>query len=188
MDYREYVIEVGDPDQPDQEPFELEVYLVPKGENLYQVFDAGAPWMFYPFRQGDTITANLLANGNLTFVEVVSKSANRRMTYQCNVKKFTDEMLRDILGDYPGSKEHWDPTPQLQALLDRIMAAGGNYDFEFGTLSLYLPPGVELTEAEIKRLEDGHDLLVTVARLQFNTRSGSPDPKTTWTVRLPDNK
>ena len=124
MEHKAYTLELRDPEEPDEAPLEIEVFLVHKGDNLYEVFDVGVPAFFAPFRQGATISATQQQNGHLAFVEVVSESRNKHLTYRCKVTHFTGDMLEKLLGDYPGSDSHWDPTPRLQALLDRIMKGG----------------------------------------------------------------
>lgn len=186
MQYKSYILEIGDPEEPDSAPLEVEVFLISKGGDTYEVFDVGVPWFFVPFRQGDTISVIHQSNGNLAFVDVTRKSENRVLRYQCTVSGLADDALTLFLGDYNGGESHWDPTPQLSALLDRLLENGGNCEFVPGSLTLYLPPGVELTSDEADCLEEGEDLLITTARFEFNKRSGRDDPSVRWTLKIPD--
>ena len=138
--------------------------------------------------QGDTIPATRQPDGNLVFGEIVSKIRNAHLSFQCKVAGFTNDVLIRLLGDDPGSEDHLDPTPGLQALLDRVLDGGGNFDFEYATLSLHLSPGFELTARQNKLLEDGDELLITAARLRFNQLNSPPDPSRQWEIKLPGRK
>jgi hypothetical protein len=186
MKYDQYTLELRGPDAPQSAPFEIEACLVHKGGDLYEVFDVGVPGFLAPFRQGDTISATRQPSGNLSFVEVVQKSVNRRLRYKCKISVIKQDDLAALLHGYEGSNTHWDPTPALRAILDRVMEGGGNYVYEYSLLSLHLPPGFELTSSEAQCLRDGHELMVTAARLRFNQRKGAPDPSAHWVIKLPD--
>lgn len=185
MGYQSYVLELVCSDDADAEPFEIEAYLTHKTGNEFEVFDVGIPWFFVPFRQGDTISATPRPNGNLVFIEVLGRSKNRRLTYSCEPGSIAPEMLDQLLGSYAGSEEHWDPTPKLGALLDRLLEAGGNFEFVPMTLTLYLQPGYELTPEEVECLELGNELNLTVARFLFNQSNGPHDPTSEYSIKIP---
>jgi len=189
MRHKWYSLDMYDPADQAGDPLSLRCALIPHAEGQYMVFDIGVPEFIAPFRHGDIITASRRPGGTLVFGEVVQKSRWRSMDFSMKLPELTPDKLSEILGDYSGGSSEWDPSPGLAAVLDRVMASGGNWEFLWGSLlRLHLPEGCELSAEDTLLMEQGRELRITIARMRFNQRNGIRDPENEWRVVFPKRR
>ncbi|HEY6252019.1 MAG TPA: hypothetical protein VI685_18845 [Candidatus Angelobacter sp.] len=100
---------------------EEELLVLPLGGNMYRLEESS---MLAEARYHDIIEAEAISDGTLRFVRVAAPSNLK--TVSCTLPDAEFE------------------SPALSALLDRVMAAGGNWERVFGgVLLLHLPAGEE---------------------------------------------